>query len=165
MVDSTDLIIITSVVQTVVITLTLAVFIFQFRSQEMSIRESAVQNVMGRYTDYVRMLVERPELGRLLDFTQRGPGPDGVPFEKLSHEDEAVYAYLMLGYGLFDEVYSLYKKKWMDEETWQQWSAFLERISGHPLFKRVHETTTGTFDKDFQDLVSKLLQGSEKDSR
>jgi hypothetical protein len=164
MVDSTDLIIITSVVQTVVITLTLAVFIFQFRSQEKSIRESAVQNVMGRYTDYVRMLVERPELARLLDFTQLGSGPDGVPFEKLSPEDEAVYVYLMLGYGLFEEVYSLYKKKWMDEETWQQWSAFLERIAGHPLFKRVHKATTGTFDKDFQDLVSKLLQDSEKDS-
>lgn len=60
MVDSTDLIIIASVVQTVVISLTLLVFIFQFRSQENAIKESAVQNVMGRYTDYIRMLVERP---------------------------------------------------------------------------------------------------------
>ncbi len=163
MVDSTDLIIITSVVQTVVITLTLAVFIFQFRSQEKSIRESAVQNVMGRYTDYVRMLVERPELAKLVHFAERGRAPDGMSFERLSPEDEATYAYLLLGYGLFEEVYSLYKKKWMDEGTWLQWSAFLERIAAHPLFKRVHSTATGTFDKDFQDLVSKLVQASETD--
>jgi hypothetical protein len=162
-VDSTDLIIITSVVQTVVITLTLAVFIFQFRSQEKSIRESAVQNVMGRYTDYVRMLVERPELAKLLEFTERGTGSDGRPVEKLSSEDEAIYAYLLLGYGLLEEVYSLYKKNWMNDETWQQWSAFLEIIAVHPLFKRVHNRTVGTFDKDFQDLVSKLVQDSERD--
>jgi len=51
LVDATDPIVITSIVQTVVITLTLTVFIFQFRSQERSIKEAAVQNVMGRYTD------------------------------------------------------------------------------------------------------------------
>lgn len=147
MVDSTDLIIITSLVQTVVITATLAVFIFQFRSQEKSIRESAVQNVMGRYTDYIRMLVERPELSKLL--TQ--------PEEKLSPEEETTQAYLLLGYGIFEEVYGLYKKGWMDEETWQQWSAFLERMTHHPLFKRIHKTTSGTFDKDFQEMVTKMI--------
>ncbi len=170
MVDSTDLIIITSVVQTVVITATLAVFIFQFRSQEKSIREAAIQNVMGRYTDYVGMLVEKPELAILLDVAQMRSQVGGGPVEKLSKEDEAVQAYILLGYGIFEEVYSLYKKKWMDEETWQQWSSFLERISGHPLFRRVHNFTSGTFDKDFQALVTKLIdehdrkekRGSEK---
>jgi F0F1-type ATP synthase membrane subunit a len=65
-VDSTTLIIITSIVQTVVITLTLAVFIFQFRSQEKAIRESSLQNVMSRYTDIVKMLVDKPELSKLV---------------------------------------------------------------------------------------------------
>jgi hypothetical protein len=164
LVDSTDLIIITSVVQTVVITLTLAVFIFQFRSQERSIRESAVQNVMGRYTDYVRMLVERPELARLVQFAEGERNVDGASVDKLSPEDEAIYAYLLLGYGLFEEVFSLYKKKWMDEDTWQQWAAFLQRIVAHPLFKRVHNRSTGTFDRDFQELVSKLMRNAESDS-
>jgi hypothetical protein len=157
LVDSTDLIILTSVVQTVVITLTLAVFIFQFRSQEKSIREAAIQNVMGRYTDYVRMLVERPELGMLMNVVQRDQN-----LEKLSPEEEAVQAYILLGYGIFEEVFSLYKKKWMDEETWQQWSAFLERISGHPLFRRVHNFTSGTFDKDFQDFVTKVIEEQDR---
>jgi hypothetical protein len=162
LVDSTDLIIITSVVQTVVITLTLLVFIFQFRSQEKSIREAAIQNVMGRYTDYVRMLVERPELASLLNFSQRGAGANGAPVEKLSPEEEAVQAYILLGYGILEEVFSLYKKEWIDEETWQQWTAFLERISGHPLFRRVHSFTSGTFDKDFQEFVTKVMEEHDR---
>jgi hypothetical protein len=158
LVDSTDLIIITSVAQTLVITLTLVVFIFQFRSQEKSIKESAVQNVMGRYTDYIRMLVERPELTKLLDFAERANRSSG---ETLSPEDQATSAYLMLGYGIFEEVYVLHKKKWMDDETWEQWSVFLERMSKHPLFRRIHRVSSGTFDREFQDYVSKLLAEKE----
>src|SRR6266850_480274 len=75
LVDSTDLVVIASVVQTVVITLTLGVFIFQFRSQEKSIRESAVQNVMGRYTDYVRMLVEKQSSRSSSTSQRKGAGP------------------------------------------------------------------------------------------
>jgi hypothetical protein len=159
LVDSTDLIILTSVVQTVVITLTLGVFIFQFRSQEKSIRESAVQSVMGRYTDYIRMLVEKPELARLIDFTESRSRPAQGPVQKLSPEDEATSAYLLLGYGIFEEVYSLHKKGWMDEETWQQWSVFLERMAMHPLFERIHNMSSGTFDREFQEYVSKLVSG------
>jgi hypothetical protein len=163
LVDSTDLIILTSVVQTVVISLTLLVFIFQFRSQEKSIKEAAVQNVMGRYTDYVRMLVENPQLARFLNVAQSELNRK-VPFEKLSPEEETTFAYLLLGYGIFEEIYSLYKKKWMDEETWQQWSAFLERMAMHPLFKRVHNMSSGTFDRDFEELVTKFIKDSEKAS-
>ncbi len=158
MVDSTDLIIATSVAQTVVITLTLAVFIFQFRSQEKSIREAAVQNVMGRYTDYVRMLVEKPELSRLLTLNAR---VQGGQLEKLSPEEETVQAYVLLGYGIFEEIFTLHKRKWMDDETWEQWSSFLERMAEQPTFKRVHNFTQGTFDKDFQDYVQKIIDGKK----
>ncbi len=48
-----DLSVLATLVQTIVITLTLLVFIFQFRSQEKAIRESSYQNVLGRYNDYV----------------------------------------------------------------------------------------------------------------
>jgi hypothetical protein len=162
MVDTTDLIILTSVVQTIVITLTLGVFIFQFRSQERSIRESAVQNVMGRYTDYVGRLVDRPELASLLDVARAAREGDGGAVEKLSPEEQSVQAYILLGYGLFEEVYTLHKKRWMDDESWSQWSAFLERISAHPLFRRVHSFTSGTFDKDFQDFVTRTIEESDR---
>ena len=117
--------------------LTLAVFIFQFRSQ---------------------MLVERPELAKILETARGGGQQEGLGAEKLSPEEEATYAYLLLGYGIFEEVYSLHKKKWMDEDTWKQWSTFLERMTTQPLFQRVHKLTRGTFDSEFQEYVSKLIQ-------
>jgi hypothetical protein len=90
--------------------------------------------------------------------------PEGGPVQRLSPEDQATSAYLLLGYGIFEEVYSLYKRKWMDEETWRQWSAFLQRMTTNPLFKRIHAVTRGTFDKDFQELVSKMIEEAEKTS-
>lgn len=158
MVDSTTVILLATIAQTVVITLTLLVFIFQFRSQEKAIKESAVQNVMGRYTDYIRMLVEKPELTKLLS------QPDLVGEGQLNAEEQALVAYLLLGYGIFEEVYSLYKKKWIDEETWKQWSVFLKRMTQQPLFQRIHQFTTGTFDKDFQDYVTRLINGGKRET-
>jgi hypothetical protein len=157
LVDSTDLIIITSVAQTIVITATLAVFIFQFRSQEKATKEASYQSLMGRYNDYIRMLVEKPELAKLLDFSEGDQSPAAKP-EKLSPEDEVISAYLLMGYGMFEEVYLLYKKKWIDEDNWEQWSAFLQRMAKQPLFRRIHRGTRGTFDKEFQDYVSKLIE-------
>ena len=91
MVDATDLIIIVSAVQTVVITLTLVVFIMQFRSQEKALKESTYQNIMGRYTDYIRILVERPELNKMINeigLPSEGAGTDS---QKLSSEDGAIW--------------------------------------------------------------------------
>ncbi|MDA4114011.1 MAG: hypothetical protein OK474_08195 [Thaumarchaeota archaeon] len=162
MVDATDLIIITSLAQTVVITLTLFVFIFQFRSQEKALKESTYQNVMGRYTDYVRMLVERPELTRMVnDIGMPSQGAGESP-EKLSQEDGVILAYLLLGYGILEEVYGLYSKRWIDEETWAQWSEFLKILARHPLFGRIQGGSRGTFDKRFEDYVSKLMQENKQ---
>jgi hypothetical protein len=111
MVDSTTLIVIASVAQTIVITLTLAVFIFQFRSQEKAIREAAYQSVQGRYTDYVRMLVEKPELAKILRFASDADIRVGGAPPVLSADDQTVSAYILLGYGILEEVFMLYKKK------------------------------------------------------
>jgi len=71
---------------------------------------------MGRYTDYARMLVERPEPSRLLTFGGNLQAR-AEPLEKLSPEEDVVQAYLLLGYGISEEVFILHKRKWMDDET------------------------------------------------
>jgi hypothetical protein len=152
LVDSTDLIVIASIAQTVVITLTLGVFIFQFRSQEKAIKDAAYQNIQGRYTDYVSMLVDKPELSKLLSTG---------PMAAASPEDRALSAYILVGYGIFEEVYLLHKKKWIDEETWEQWSNFLKIFSTQPLFKPVHQRTRGTFDRGFEEYVAKIVDSKE----
>jgi hypothetical protein len=111
---------------------------------------------MGRYTDYVRMVVERPELSKLLE-NMGNANLTRTRTEKLSPEDTTILAYLLLGYGIIEEVFLLYKKKWIDKETWEQWSAFLHNLSRHPLFGRIHTGSRGTFDREFQDYVSRLM--------
>ena len=152
MVDATDLTLLATLVQTSVITLTLLVFIFQFRSQEKAIRESSYQNLLGRYSEYV----------------MSGSGTDDLLLAQLlstdsdkpSAEELGAIRRLMIAYGIIEEAYELYKKGWIDDETWEQWAAWLGAISKHPRFASLHVATTGMFDKDFQDHVSRLIDSN-----
>src|SRR5437899_8912138 len=88
-------------VQTVVITLTLLVFIFQFRSQERAIRESSYQNLLGRYNDLMMTSSSNDDLllARLLS-----------PNMELDAKDLATIRRLLVSYGIIEEAYELYKK-------------------------------------------------------
>jgi hypothetical protein len=152
LVDALTITIVAALVQTIVITLTLVVFIFQFRSQEKAIREASYQNLMGRYNDFIMMQASKPEfLGvlarRVGSVTNREPSP----------EEAAVYGNLLVAYGIIEEAHGLYKKKWIDEETWGQWAAWLKSLSNAPGFAQLHEVTKGTFDPEFQKLVDKII--------
>ncbi|HZW57523.1 MAG TPA: hypothetical protein VFF30_14645 [Nitrososphaerales archaeon] len=88
MVDTTTLlVVISTVVQTIVLGVTLIVFVFQFRSQERVIKESSYQGLMGRYNDLVSTLVDRPELALSL-FSVTGLADEMA--KKVSKEDIAV---------------------------------------------------------------------------
>ena len=156
LVDAIDLALLATLVQTVVITLTLLVFIFQFRSQEKAIRESSYQNLLGRYNDYV----------------MSGQGADDLllarlvsPDKKLEAGEIAAIRRLMIAYGIIEEAYALYKKGWIDEETWNQWGTWLKAISKHPRFAMLHVSTTGMFDKEFQDHVSRIVESGASEAR
>ena len=161
MVDATDLIIITSVAQTLVLSLTLVIFIFQFRSQEKSLKEATYQNVMGRYTDTMRMMIDKPELNKLMN-QMRAPGQDGaVDPEELSQEDRTQLAFMLVMFGILEETYVLYCKKWIDKDSWDQWSNLLETVSKNPLFPRLMEGSGGSFDPRFERYVEELVRKSD----
>jgi hypothetical protein len=150
--EATEIIVLTSLVQAAVITLTLMVFIFQFRSQETAIKESSYQNPMGRYNDFMMVQAEKPELSKLLrDWLGRDTET------KIAAEDVSVVANLLIAYGIVEEAFLLYAKKWIDEETWGQWAAWLKDLTKHPRFDVIHRRMRGQFDKRFQDYVSKVL--------
>ncbi len=65
--DGFDLVAIATLGQTVVLTVTLIVFILQLRSQTKAIKDAAYQSVLDDYNDIVRTQVNRPEIGELLD--------------------------------------------------------------------------------------------------
>jgi hypothetical protein len=160
MVDATTLIVISTVAQTLVITFTLIVFILQFRSQEMAIRESSYQGLMGRYNDFISTLAQSPAIGRMM--MARFPGGKSG---EITAEEASVFGHLLVAYGIIEEAFLLYKKHWIDEDNWLQWSAFLESISGFPEFELLHSGTSGTFDGDFEDYVTKLLSKRSGDKK
>ena len=151
--EATEIIVLTSLVQTAVITLTLLVFIFQFRSQETAIKESSYQNLMGRYNDFMMVQAEKPELSKVLrDWLGRDTET------KIPAEDVSVVANLLIAYRIVEETFLLYSKKWIDEETWGQWAAWLKDLTKHPRFDLIHRRMRGQFDKRFQEYVSKVLK-------
>ena len=152
--EATGIIVLTSLVQTVVITLTLLVFIFQFRSQERAIKESSYQNLMGRYKDFMMMQSEKPELNKLL----RDQLHSGNTKTKMAAEDASVIVSLLIAYGIIEEAFLLYMKKWIDEETWRQWAAWLKDLARHPRFDLIHRRMRGQFDNRFENYVSKVLK-------
>jgi len=150
LVDATTLTLLATIVQTVVITMTLLVFIFQFRSQERAIRESSYQNLLGRYNELMMSGTREDDLLFARLFSEN---------EDVDQKDLTTIRRLLLSYGIIEEAYELYKKGWIDKESWEQWNTWLRAISRHPHFARLHAATTGMYDKDFQDYVSRLLGG------
>lgn len=152
----TDPVVLSTIAQTIVLTLTLLIFILSFRSQNKAIKEAAYQKALDDASDAVRMLVEKPELSRLQVEMARATAPDSKAASR-SPEEMTIRNYMLLLYGLFERVHLLYRKKWIDKDTWSQWSAWLEAMAKHPMFEEAHRSSEGMFDKPFQDYVSNVL--------
>ncbi len=156
MAELTDPVVWSTLVQTVVITLTLAILIVSFRGQERATREAAYQKILDDYTDTMKMMIENPVLSKLPQEVAR-IRRSGQQSSTRTPEDMIVRSYMMLIYGIFERTHLLYRKKWIDKDTWDQWALFLRTISAHPAFLDVHRTSEGMFDKPFTDYVKSIL--------
>lgn len=157
-VDITDPIVWSTIVQTIVLTLTLVIFILTFRSQNKAIQEQAYQKILDDYSTAMKMLVETPELYAFqLDLFNASRGRLGREQKSYSREEMVIRNYVIMLYGFFERVYFLYRRKWVDEDTWKQWAAFLELFSRHPVFNEVHQSSGEMWDKPFVDYVTNLL--------
>ena len=149
MVDAATLSLDATFVQTLVLTLTLLVFIFQFRSQERAIKEASYQNLLGRYNDFIMSSGEADSLlfSRLVSQGERD----------LDSKETALVRRLLISYGIIEEAYELYKKGWIDEESWEQWNSWLKALIKNPHLATIHRSSAGMFDQDFQAHVTRLL--------
>ena len=154
--DITDPVFLSTLAQTAVLTLTLVIFIMSFRTQNNANKEAAYQKILDDYTDAIRLSLEKPELSRLQVDVARAINPNST-LASLSVDEMTVRNYLVLLYGLFERTHLLYRKKWIDRETWNQWSAFLEAVAKHPMFGDIHQSSEGMYDKPFMDYVSNIL--------
>src|SRR5947209_2001433 len=119
--DISDPIVIATLAQTVVLTLTLIIFIFQLRSQNAAIKEAAYQKALDDYTNSISLLVQKPELTPLLTEMANLGRTSGERSQSMTLEAGAAFGYMLLSYSVFERIYLLYSKNWIDDETWQQW--------------------------------------------
>lgn len=134
------------------------IFIYQFRAQNLAIKDAAYQKTLDDFSDSIALLVQKPELASLVDELgqfSRGGVPES---SKLSPERAAAFGYMLLNYSLFERVYLLYAKKWIDEDTWSQWHTWLKTMAKHPIFQEVHRRSEGTYDREFQRLVAEAVK-------
>ncbi len=154
----TDPVVLATIVQTVVITLTLVIFILSFRSQDKAIREQAYQKVMDDYGDIMRRLSDTPELYKFqIELFNTIGRPLTSGGKELTREDMVARNYVIGMYGFFERLHALYRRKWIDQDTWRQWAAFLNLMARHPLFKDVHESSKEMWDQPFVEYVDKIL--------
>ncbi len=156
--DITDPIVLITLGQTIVLTLTLVIFIYQFRSQNQALRDATYQKALDDYTSTITLLVERPELTKILDDLTELSGNQGPKFRDLGPEQKTFFGYFLLQYSLFERIFLLYQKKGIDEDTWSQWYAWMKNMSKHPMFREVHRISEGTFDTAFYRLVAEEIR-------
>lgn len=121
-------------------------------------REQAYERVLDDYGDALKMLLEKPELyqfqAELFNRRNRSRGEEQKSFTR---EDLAIRNWVVMMYGFFERTHFLYRRKWIDEDTWRQWAAFLAIFADHPVFREVHQSSSEMFDKEFVDYVSSIL--------
>jgi hypothetical protein len=153
-----DPVVLLTLAQTVVLTLTMVVFILQFRSQNEAIKDAAYQKALDDQTESFRMLVENPDLGATVD-EMRSAIAGGEKLDPLGAK-RAVFGYMLINYSIFERVYLLYAKKWIDKETWDQWYTWLKQMAKHPMFQEVHRRSQGTFDRAFQEMIEQATKAA-----
>ena len=158
--DGFDLVAIATLGQTVVLTVTLIVFILQLRSQTKAIKDAAYQSVLDDYNDIIRTQVNRPEIGELLDDLVRPGLVSALDLPPLSSREKLVRSYLLMIYGLFERVYILHEKRWIDDASWREWATWIEVMSRNPIFAHVHTISRGMFNASFQEYLTGLMASS-----
>jgi len=159
MADITDPTIFSTLVQTVVLTLTLAIFILSFRSQNQALKEQAYQKVMDEYTDTIKAMADTPELQTFQqELFEMSGQRRGRQQKAYTREELIIRNYCIRMYGFFERLHFLYRRKWIDEKTWKQWAAFLELISIHPVFREIHHASMEMWDQEFVDYVNTVLK-------
>jgi len=107
---------------------------------------------MGRYNDLVMLSASREKHNSFMvsRFSRL------IGRNEITEEEMEDYAFLLVVYGILEESFTLYKKKWIDNETWEQWAAWLGLMTDDPKFMLIHASSRGMFDKGFEEYIEKL---------
>ncbi len=143
-------ILIVMIIQTLIFTGSLVFLAIQVRHQVSALRTEVYNRCWSDYSSLVRMLVTNPSLQGLYDDLASG---HEWKWPQYSDREKTLYNYFELIYELFERVYFLAKRKWIDSETWSHWDAWLSEVCEHPLFEDVARDNESMFAKEFQEYV------------
>ena len=149
-------VIVLMVFQTIVFMTTLLVLAFQERQQVKALRFDAYARCQADYCTLIRMLAENQSLHSIYD-TMIEASPGRWKWEKYDPKEKQVYNFLELNLELLERVYVLRHERWIDEETWQHWDAWLQDLASVPLLEDVWRDNAGMFDSLFMRRVRELL--------
>src|SRR5207249_7784526 len=96
----------------------------------------------------------------LLDDLVRPGSVSAADLPPLSSREKLVRSYLLMIYGLFERVYILHEKRWIDDASWREWATWIEVMCRNPIFTHVHTISRGMFNASFQDRKSTRLNSS-----
>src|SRR5207253_11368003 len=114
------------------------------RSQTKAIKDAAYQGVLDDYNDIIRTQVNRPEIGELLDDLVRPGFTSAADLPPLSSREKLVRSYLLMINDLFERVYILHEKRWIDEASWRVWATWIEVMCRNPNVTHVHTISPRT---------------------
>jgi len=111
-----------------------------FRTQKQYQQRSRVSE--GPRWSYRRDQNDRRQARTEQSFKTRGQGPPcQVPTRGLAQSKTWRFETMSCCCtDFFERTHLLYRKKWIDKETWSQWSAFLKAVAKHPMFREIHRT-------------------------
>jgi hypothetical protein len=132
-----------SAIQTVVVVLTLVGVIWQLRQFNRNMQNDAYAKVVEDYCRVSHALIERPHLNKLFY-------SDHVDFAALDSAQQDFYNYLAIFMGVLERAYLLFRKGWIDEQTWSTWERWLvQHWFRLDLFERFWKAERLFFTVDF----------------
>ena len=154
-----DPIIIVMIVQTIVFTATVIVLILQARAQVLAVRADLYARCQADYSSLIRMLVQQGELQAIYDDLSKSK-PTQWNWPNYDTRQKTMYNYIELNYELFERIFYLWKRGWIDNETWSNWETWLDDLCDHPIFLDVVKDNKGMFGAEFEKYITRRLKVS-----
>jgi hypothetical protein len=106
------------IVQTIVISLSFIVLIWQLGQFNKNLRHSAMTRDFDYYVKVNEWLLNRPKIATMLY-------SKGSDFARLNRDKKDMYNFLALIFGFFEHMYFLRKEKIISRDQWEAWDSWL----------------------------------------
>jgi hypothetical protein len=143
-------------IQTIIIVLTFIGIIWQLRQFNRNMRNDAYSKAIEDHSRISQILIDKPQVNK--EFYA-----NNADFKNLDSAQQDFYNYLALSIGLLERIFLLFKKGWIDQETWEAWERWLIQHWFHiGLFELFWENERRFYSMSFYQYVDEKYQQYKK---